>query len=104
MDRLRSLRTFISVAEHASFAEAGRRLNLSPTTVSRTIAALEANVGVQLLMRTTRSVRLTDEGAAFLVRCRAGIAEIDEAFDKIGRASCRERVVSTVRTRWSPYH
>lgn len=81
MDRLRSLRTFISVAEHASFAEAGRRLNLSPTTVSRTIAALEANVGVQLLMRTTRSVRLTDEGAAFLVRCRAGIAEIDEAFD-----------------------
>src|SRR3546814_400324 len=81
MDRLRSLRTFISVAEHSSFAEAGRRLNLSPTTVSRTIAALEANVGVQLLMRTTRSVRLTDEGAAFLARCRAGIAEIDEAFD-----------------------
>ena len=81
MDRLRALRTFISVAEHQSFAEAGRRLNLSPTTVSRTIAVLESNIGVQLLRRTTRSVRLTDEGALFLAHCRAGIAEIDQAFD-----------------------
>ncbi len=88
MDRLRTLRTFISVAEHASFAEAGRRMNLSPTTVSRTIGALEASIGVQLLMRTTRSVRLTDEGILFLERCRAGIAEIDAAFDTVrGRQS-----------------
>lgn len=88
MDRLRTLRTFISVAEHESFAEAGRRLNLSPTTVSRTIAALESSLGVQLLRRTTRSVRLTDEGALFLERCRAGIAEIDQAFDIVqGRLS-----------------
>src|SRR5690554_5329579 len=70
MDRLRTLRTFICVAEHASFAEAGRRLNMSPTTVTRTIAALEKSLGVQLLMRTTRSVRLTEEGALFLERCR----------------------------------
>lgn len=83
MDRLRTLRTFISVAEHESFAEAGRRMNLSPTTVSRTIAALESGIGVQLLRRTTRSVRLTDEGALFLERCRIGIAEIDEAFNVV---------------------
>ncbi len=81
MDKLRTLRTFISVAEHASFAEAARRLNMSPTTVSRAIAALEAKLGVQLLMRTTRRVRLTDEGAEFLARCRAGVSEIDGAFD-----------------------
>lgn len=88
MDRLRTLRTFISVAEHESFAEAGRRLNMSPTTVSRTIAALESTLGVQLLRRTTRSVRLTDEGMLFLEKCRAGIAEIDEAFDLVrGRRS-----------------
>src|SRR5690606_9948083 len=80
MDKLRMLKTFISVAEHASFAEAGRRMNMSPTTVSRAIAALEADLGVQLLRRTTRSVRLTDEGGDFLARCRAGIAEIDGAF------------------------
>ena len=68
MDRLKTLRTFICVAEQASFAEAGRRMNMSPTTVSRTIAALEASLGVQLLMRTTRSVRLTEEGSLFLER------------------------------------
>ena len=88
MDRLRTLRTFICVAEQASFAEAGRRLSMSPTTVTRTIAALEASLGVQLLRRTTRSVRLTEEGALFLERCRAGLAEIDGAFDIVqGRRS-----------------
>ncbi|EZQ17292.1 MULTISPECIES: LysR family transcriptional regulator [Halopseudomonas] len=95
MDRLRALRTFISVAEHQSFAEAGRRLNLSPTTVSRTIAVLESNIGVQLLRRTTRSVRLTDEGALFLAHCRAGIAEIDQAFDIVqGRRSTPSGVLT----------
>lgn len=83
MDQLRALRVFISVAECASFAAAGRRMNLSPTTVSRSIAALEARAGVQLLRRTTRSVRLTDEGMLFLERCRAGIGEIDAAFDML---------------------
>ena len=88
MDRLRTLRTFICVAEQASFAEAGRRLGMSPTTVTRTIAGLEASLGVQLLRRTTRSVRLTEEGALFLARCRAGLAEIDGAFDIVqGRRS-----------------
>lgn len=83
MDRLKTLRTFICVAEQASFAEAGRRMNMSPTTVSRTIAALEASLGVQLLMRTTRSVRLTEEGSLFLERCRAGIAQIDQAVESV---------------------
>jgi len=88
MDRLRTLRIFICVAEHSGFAEAGRRLGLSPTTVSRGIAALEASLGVQLLRRTTRSVGLTHEGALFLERCRAGLAEIDGAFDSLrGRGS-----------------
>lgn len=83
MDRLKTLRTFICVAEQASFAEAGRRMNMSPTTVSRTIAALEASLGVQLLMRTTRSVRLTEEGSLFLERCRAGIAQINQAVESV---------------------
>lgn len=96
MDRLRTLRTFISVAEHASFAEAGRRLNMSPTTVTRTVAALEASLGVQLLMRTTRSVRLTEDGAAFLERCRAGIAEIDGAFDAVRGSRSAPRGTLTV--------
>ncbi len=99
MDKLRTLRTFISVAERASFAEAGRQLNMSPTTVSRAVAALEADLGVQLLMRTTRSVRLTDEGADFLARCRAGIAEIDGAF---ATAQCGRPVPSGTLTVTAP--
>lgn len=97
MDKLRTLRTFISVAEHASFAEAARKLNMSPTTVSRAIAALEADLGVQLLRRTTRSVRLTDEGAHFLARCQAGVAEIDGAFDtaRCGRSKPRGTLTVT---------
>lgn len=96
MDRLRMLRTFISVAEHASFAAAARQLNMSPATVTRAIAALEANLGVQLLMRTTRSVRLTDEGALFLERSRTGIAEIDRAFDSVREGRLTPRGTLTV--------
>lgn len=96
MDNLRILKTFVSVAEHASFAEAARHLNLSPTTVSRAVAALEAKAGAQLLMRTTRSVRLTDEGAEFLARCRAGIAEIDGAFDTLRQGRSMPRGMLTV--------
>lgn len=83
MESLRTLRTFIAVAEQASFAAAARRLNMSPTTVTRAIAALETNLGTPLLVRTTRSVRLTEQGAAFLDRCRAGLAEIDGAVEAI---------------------
>lgn len=96
MDRLRTLRTFISVAEHASFAAAARQLNMSPATVTRAIAALEAGLGVQLLMRTTRSVRLTDEGALFLERCRSGITEIDQAFDSVREGRLTPRGTLTV--------
>ena len=96
MDRLRTLRTFISVAEHASFAEAGRRLSMSPTAVTRSVAALEASLGVQLLRRTTRSVRLTDEGAAFLEQCRRGLAEIDGAFERVRSGQAAPRGLLTV--------
>jgi len=86
----------MSAAEHLSFAEAGRRLNLSPTTVTRAIAALEASLGVQLLMRTTRSVSLTEEGMVFLEHCRAGIDEIDLAFDTARGTASAPRGTLTV--------
>lgn len=106
MDRLRMLRTFITVAEHSGFAEAGRRLNLSPTTVSRAISALEGELGVQLLLRTTRSVRLTDEGAEFLARCKSGIADIDLAFDtvRIGQSTPRGTLTITAPVMFGRQH
>jgi DNA-binding transcriptional LysR family regulator len=96
MEQLRALRVFIAVAEQASFARAARKLNLSPTTVTRTIAQLEASIGAPLFARTTRTVRLTGEGAAFLERCRAGLAEIDGAFDMVRGAGPAPRGLLTV--------
>jgi len=79
MDRLDSLRTFVAVAEAASFAEGARRRNVSATAASRAIATLEATLGVPLFHRTTRSVRLSDAGAAYLARARTALAELDDA-------------------------
>lgn len=73
------LRTFVAVAEHLSFAEAARRLGISPTAASRAIAGLEDQLGAALLRRTTRSVSLTTEGAAYLDRCRRALEELDDA-------------------------
>jgi DNA-binding transcriptional LysR family regulator len=79
MDRLEMLRTFVAVADHASFTEAARRLHVSPTAASRAIAALEQSLGKPLLRRTTRSVRLTEDGATYLARCRIALADLDDA-------------------------
>lgn len=79
MDRLDSLRLFVAVADTGSFTEGARRRHVSPTAASRAIAALEAELGTQLFFRTTRSVRLTDSGAGYLARCRAALAELDDA-------------------------
>ncbi len=67
------------VADHASFAEAARRMRISPTAASRAVAALEQSLGAVLLRRTTRSVRLTEEGALYLTRCRSVLADLDDA-------------------------
>jgi DNA-binding transcriptional LysR family regulator len=53
---------------------------MSPTTVTRTIAALERSLGAPLLIRTTRTVRLTEDGTLFLQRCQDALGEIDDAF------------------------
>src|SRR5262245_37465536 len=79
MVSFQALRTFVAVANHRSFAEAARTLRISPTAASRAIADLEVGLGVTLLRRTTRSVGLTPEGAAYLERCRIALDELDDA-------------------------
>lgn len=59
---LSDLRLYSQVVKHASFVKAARAFNLAQTTVSKRIAILEKSLGVKLLLRTTRSVRMTDEG------------------------------------------
>jgi DNA-binding transcriptional LysR family regulator len=79
MDRFVALSTFVAVAERNGFAPASRHLGMSPPTVTRTIAALERHLGVSLFRRSTRSVALTEEGAAFLERARDILTQLQEA-------------------------
>ena len=79
MDRLDCLSAFVAVADQASFAAAARHLRISPPAVTRAIAGLEARLGVVLFQRTTRSVRLTEDGAAFLQRCRQVLSDLHDA-------------------------
>lgn len=79
MDRLHAMTTFVAVVDSGGFASAARKLNLSPPVVTRAVAELEERLGLRLLTRTTRVVRVTDAGARFAEDCRRILAEIDEA-------------------------
>ena len=79
MDRLQAMRTFVKVAEHGGFAEAGRSLGMSPPAVTRAIAFLEDAIGASLLTRTTRSVKLTEAGERYLSDCHRILSDISDA-------------------------
>lgn len=79
MDQLHSMRVFTAVAEVGGFAGAARKLNLSPATVTRAVLELEQHLGVSLLTRTTRVVRLTDAGSSYLEDCRRLLGDLEEA-------------------------
>jgi DNA-binding transcriptional LysR family regulator len=73
------MRVFVAVAEEGGFASAARRLSMSPPSVTRAVAALEERVGVRLLQRTTRAVRLTAAGARYLGDCTRILNDVEEA-------------------------
>jgi DNA-binding transcriptional LysR family regulator len=79
MDRLHMMKVFAAVADAGSFAQAGRELSLSPAAVTRAVSALEADLGTVLLIRTTRSVRMTDAGRRYHADCTRILADITEA-------------------------
>ncbi|MGJ4998691.1 LysR family transcriptional regulator [Bradyrhizobium sp. HKCCYLS3077] len=79
MDRIDAMQAFVTVADLNGFAPAARRMKLSPSAVTRLIAALEEHLGVRLLQRTTRSVTLTDAGRRYLERTRRILADLEEA-------------------------
>jgi DNA-binding transcriptional LysR family regulator len=70
---------FSKVVAAGSLSAAARELGLSPALISRRLAGLEARLGVRLINRTTRSLRLTDEGAGYYDTCTRVLAEIEEA-------------------------
>lgn len=78
MDKIETMRAFVAVAQENSFTGAGRRLGLSTKLVSKYVQQLETRLQTQLFNRTTRSVSLTDVGAAYLERCRPILEQMDE--------------------------
>lgn len=79
MDRLIAMETFASVVETGSFSGAARRLDIGQSAVSKSIAMLEARLGVRLLLRSTRGITPTEAGLAYYERARRVIAQADEA-------------------------
>src|SRR5713226_5757721 len=79
MDRLREMEMFVRVVEAGSFSAAARDLNMGQPAVSKTIASLEARLGVRLLTRSTRKLSPTEAGTAFYERAVRAIGEADEA-------------------------
>lgn len=81
MPELRELRVFVAVAQHLSFTRAAEQLHLTQQAVSKTIRELERELGVELLERTSREVRLTPAGEALLDPGRETLAQAEIAFD-----------------------
>lgn len=87
MDKLRALQYLVKVADTLSFSRAAKAFGVPASSISRRITDLEAELGVELLHRTTRTVRLTEVGALYLEQVRAGIAQLNDAEELVGQHS-----------------
>ncbi|MCE2969402.1 MAG: LysR family transcriptional regulator [Burkholderiales bacterium] len=79
MDKFKRMQTFVRIVEGGSLTAAANALEVSQPSVVRLLAALEADLGVRLINRTTRRMALTDEGREYYERCRAILGAVDEA-------------------------
>ena len=79
MDRIDAMKVFVAALDEGSLAGASRKLGKSPAAVSRAIAFLEAQVGAELLHRTTRSIRLSEAGERYALACRRILVDLEEA-------------------------
>ena len=100
---LNAVSVFVSVVEAGSFTAASRTLALPKSSVSRRVSHLESELGVQLLQRTTRQLRLTDAGREYFERVSSALAGVQEAHAAI--ADLQDRPKGVVRlaasTEWS---
>ncbi|MEJ2803656.1 LysR family transcriptional regulator [Comamonadaceae bacterium PP-2] len=87
MDKLKQLETLVAVATRGSLTAAARAEGVAPAVVGRRLDALEARLGVKLLVRTTRRITLTHEGSAFVEDCQRLLAEIDHAEASVSAGS-----------------
>jgi DNA-binding transcriptional LysR family regulator len=101
MLELRHLRYFVAVAEELNFSRAAERLHMAQPPLSAAIRQLEQELGTQLLLRTTREVRLTDAGRTFLDGARRTLAELERARSDAQRAAAGEVGRLRVGFSWS---
>ena len=86
MDRFEEMQTFVRVVETGSLSAAAERIGVARSAVSRRLADLETRLGVQLLNRTTRRIRLTEVGNRFFQHCQRILAEVEESEQQISSA------------------
>lgn len=87
MKQLQGLLAFVETANAGSLTAAAERLEVTPAAVSKSLARLEAQLGVRLLQRSTRRLALTDEGAGFLAKARAALRALDEAVANVSESA-----------------
>lgn len=92
---VRHLQAFVAVAEELHFGRAARRLHIAQPPLSQLIRALEAALGAQLFVRTTRSVTITPAGELLLWRAKAILHDLEQVVEDVGRAQRGE--IGTVR-------
>ena len=97
MDRFHLINIFVAVVDTHGFAGAARKLNMSPPAVTRAINELETHLGLRLLTRTTRTVRVTDAGERYVQDCKRILAEMLEADESVSgmHSSPRGRLTIT---------
>ena len=91
MDIFTAMKVYCSVVENDSLADAARKMNVSPSVVSKHLSALEDRLGVRLLNRTTRRISITEEGTAYYERCKQIITDVAEAEIEVSSAHTAPR-------------
>lgn len=89
MEDFSAISVFVRVVEAKSFSSAAQHLEMTPSGVSRAISRLEETLGARLFFRSTRSLRLTDDGASFYARCKEILSDLSEATEALGYAKTK---------------
>lgn len=92
---IHDIATFVAVAQNASFTKAAERLGTSKSNVGKAVQRLEVRLGTRLLQRTTRAVRLTEDGELYLEAARTALDGLNEA--EIALSARRDEPVGRVR-------
>ena len=98
MKQLQGLLALIEVSAAGSLAGAARRLGLTPAAVSKSLARLEEQLGVRLVQRSTRTSRVTDEGARFIEKASAALRLLDDAVTEVSLAAAKPSGIVRIST------